>query len=180
MDLLAHALWTTVGVVALQRRLPIGSVAASAAVAASVLPDLVHGLPVLAWVAVGDGTWAQAMAYSVATLATEPVLPQWVAMWSHHLHCMMHSLIVLGAVALVAWPWRRKLWLPLASWCLHIVIDVFTHSSAFYPVPIFYPITQRGFDGIAWNTPWFATVNYGVMALAAVWLWLTRRKADAA
>ena len=65
------------------------------------------------------------------------------------------------------------MWLPLLGWWSHIVIDVFTHSAEFYPSPVLYPFTQRGFDGIAWNTPAFMAANYLALALAAAWLWLT-------
>jgi hypothetical protein len=55
------------------------------------------------------------------------------------------------------------------------VIDVFTHSADFYPSPVLYPITQRGFDGIAWNTPWFVVVNYTALVAVGVWLWVRRK-----
>ena len=38
---------------------------------------------------------------------------------------------------------------PLLGWWSHIVIDVFTQSADFYPSSVLYPITQRGFDGLA-------------------------------
>ena len=57
---------------------------------------------------------------------------------------------------------------------LGIVIDVFTHSAAYYPVPVLYPITMRAFDGVAWNTPWFIALNY--VALGATYLWLVRTR----
>jgi hypothetical protein len=34
------------------------------------------------------------------------------------------------------------------------------------------PITYRGFDGIAWNTPIFMSLNY--LLLAAIYVWLLR------
>ena len=52
-----------------------------------------------------------------------------------------------------------------------MLIDVFTHSADFYPVPVLYPFTQRGFDGLAWNTPGFQAINYSAWLLAALWLW---------
>jgi hypothetical protein len=48
---------------------------------------------------------------------------------------------------------------------MHIVIDVFTHSADFYPSPVLYPVTQRGFDGWAWNDPWQLALNYGLIAI---------------
>jgi membrane-bound metal-dependent hydrolase YbcI (DUF457 family) len=56
---------------------------------------------------------------------------------------------------------RRTLWIPLLGWWSHIVIDVFTHSADYYAVPVLYPFTERGFDGIAWITPWFMVQLHG-------------------
>jgi len=60
--------------------------------------------------------------------------------------------------------------------CSHIVIDVFTHSSEYYPSPVLYPITDRGFDGIAWPTSWFMALNYAALGIAGLWLWRSARK----
>ncbi len=103
-------------------------------------------------------------------------MPPAVASWSHHLHCTLHSAIVAGSVTLCAWWVRGALWIPLLGWWSHIVIDIFTHSVDFYPAPVFYPITQRGFDGIAWNRPWFMVLNYTALTIAALWLWRTRKR----
>ena len=65
------------------------------------------------------------------------------------------------------------LWVPLLGWWSHILIDIFSHSADYYAVPVLYPITMRGFDGVAWNTPWFMALNY--LALAVTWAWLWRR-----
>jgi LexA-binding, inner membrane-associated putative hydrolase len=173
MDILAHALWASAGVAAANRRWPIARSTAAATVALAVLPDVVHMLPMLAWSVLGEGTVAQLWAYAVALPSQEPAMPPMVAMWSHHGHCVFHSAIVAGLVTLLLWAALRHVWLPLLGWWSHIVIDIFTHSADFYPSPVLYPITQRGFDGIAWNTPWFMVLNY--VALACVGLWLFKR-----
>ena len=68
---------------------------------------------------------------------------------------------------------------PLLGWWSHIVIDVFTQSADFYPSSVLYPITQRGFDGLAWHTPWFMVVNCVALALACAWLAWRQRKRQA-
>jgi hypothetical protein len=30
---------------------------------------------------------------------------------------------------------------------------------------VLYPVTQRGFDGWAWNDPWQLALNYGLIAI---------------
>ncbi|MEN9539384.1 MAG: hypothetical protein RLZZ126_1619 [Pseudomonadota bacterium] len=170
MDILAHALWTGVGLVAWHRKRVVSRQAASLTVSLAVLPDLVHMLPVTLWAAI-SGHWATWLDFALATPPTEPDLPLWVAHWSHHLHCALHSAVVALAVTALVWVIRRAFWLPLAGWWLHIVIDVFTHSADFYPVPVLYPITYAGFDGIAWNTPWLMALNYVALLVAGLFLW---------
>lgn len=100
---------------------------------------------------------------------------------THHLHCVMHSAPVAALAALLEWAVRRTFWLPLPGWWPHIVIDVFTRSADYYAVPLLYPFTERGLDGldgIAWVTPWFMVLNCPALALAGTWLRLRRRRSD--
>jgi membrane-bound metal-dependent hydrolase YbcI (DUF457 family) len=172
MDTFAHALWAGIGIAAARRRVPIPCGMALATLGMAVLPDLAHLLPLLA----GGGGLRTLIDYTFATPGAEPVLAPWVAMLSHHLHCILHSAVIAGAASVVVWRWRRSLLVPLLGWWSHIVIDVFTHSADFYPVPVLYPFTQRGFDGLAWNTPGFQLVNYTAIAAAVLVLALTRQR----
>lgn len=175
MDLLAHVLWAGVAAETLRRRRGLGTAPAAALVAMSTLPDLVQGLPVAAWsIASGEGL-RLLRDFATATPGTEPALPEMVHTVSHHLHCTGHSAVIAAGVTALALAlkWRHA-WV-LAGWWLHIVIDVFTHSADFYPVPVLYPFTQRGFDGLPWNTPGFQLLNYGALGLAGLWLWRSRR-----
>ena len=172
MDTLAHALWAGLGLVAARRHVPIAPRVALAAVGLAVLPDLAHLLPLLA----GGGGWRTLADYIGATPGAEPALAPRVAMLSHHLHCIGHSAVIAGAVTLAAWRWRRAWMIPLAGWWSHIVIDVFTHSADFYPSPVLYPLTMRGFHGVAWNEPWFMALNYVALGACAIWLVASRRR----
>ena len=175
MDILAHALWAGAGVALARRRWAITPRAALATGLLATLPDLIHLLPITGWWVLGSGSLEALWAYAIALPGQEPALPAMVEGWSHHLHCVGHSAIVAGAVTLLVWAVRRSAWIPLLGWWSHIVIDVFTHSADFYPAPVLYPITQRGFDGVAWNTPWFMVVNYAAIGLMGLWLWLSRK-----
>ena len=174
MDILAHTLWAGIGVALLRRRRPVAPRVAAGAVALAALPDVVHLLPILAWWAVGSGTWAAVQAFAVALPGQEPALPASVAMLSHHLHCILHSAVVAAVVTALVWGLRPAWLLPLLGWWLHIVIDVFTHSADYYAVPVLYPFTERGFDGIAWNQPWMLALNYAALAATLGGLWWSR------
>ena len=176
MDILAHSLWAGVALTFAARRIAIRRRTAVATVALAVLPDIVQFVPLLPWVLAGDGTWAALRAFAIAVPGQEPALPPMVSLLSHHLHCTLHSVVLAAALTLLLWLLLRRFWIPLAGWWSHIVIDFFTHSADYYPVPVLYPFTYWGFDGLAWNTPWFLALNYAVLACCITALALTRRR----
>jgi len=172
MDIVAHTLWTAAGVTALHRRRPLSRPTVLASLVLAALPDVLHLLPLAGWWLLADGSFAALRGYAMAVPGQEPGLPPLVQLWSHNLHCVMHSAPIAALVTGAGWAARRVFWIPLLGWWSHIVIDVFTHSADYYAVPVLYPFTERGFDGIAWATPWFMALNY--VALAVVGLWLVR------
>ncbi len=179
MDILAHALWAGVGIALVRRHRSVSRRTAALAVTLATLPDVLHLVPLAAWWAFGDGTLESIRAFAIAVPGDEPSLPPLVGLASHHLHCIMHSAPVALAVTALAWALRGAPGLALAGWWSHIVIDVLTHSADYYAVPVLYPFTERGFDGIAWNTPWFLALNYAALVTIALWLRSTRRVAQA-
>ncbi|WP_374668406.1 hypothetical protein [Ramlibacter sp.] len=175
MDIVAHGLWVGMGLAAAARHRAIARRTAAWTVGLALAPDLVQMLPLLA-VALQPGGLGVLKDFALAVPGAEPALPAWVAMVSHHLHCTLHSAVVAAVVTGLS-IWRlRAVWLPLWGWWSHIVIDVFTHSARFYPVPVLYPLSDAAFDGIAWNTPWFLLVNYLALLVAGAALWFTRRR----
>ena len=177
MDVVAHALWAGAGLMLAQGRWAITPRTTTATVALAVAPDIPHLLPILGWAALGSGGAAAVSDYAIAAPGQEPALPPAVEWLSHNLHCITHSAIVAAVVTLLLWFWMKSLWIPMLGWWSHIVIDVFSHSADYYPSPVLWPFTRQGFDGVAWNTPVFMTLNY--LALAGVYLWLIlqRRRA---
>lgn len=178
MDIVAHGLWAGAAGMALRRTRPeIGTRAVAGMVALAVLPDLVHMVPVLAASLSEPSAAAFLGDYLTATgRAGEPAMPPLAQALSHHLHCTFHSVVVAAIVTLVMkWAHPAGL-LPLLGWWLHIALDVPTHSSEYYPVPIFYPFTEWAFDGIAWKEPWLLAANYAALAVAYAWLFFARRR----
>lgn len=171
LDIIAHTLWAGVGVAIARRHFKIAPRTCVLTVLLAALPDVLQLLPIIGWSVLSDGSIAVLRAYVIAVPGEEPGMPSLVILWSHHLHCITHSAIVASAVTLLLWVVCRSLWIPLLGWWSHLIIDVFTHSADYYPSPVLYPITQAGFDGIAWNTPWFMALNYGALGLTGCWLW---------
>jgi hypothetical protein len=174
MDIVAHTLWIGAGTVLAARHFPITRRTVVVTMTLAALPDVLQFVPVLAWVLFADGSWTALRDHAGAAPGREPTMPAGIALAAHHLHCITHSAIIAGVASGLIWLWRRSLRIPLLGWWSHIVIDVFTHSTDFFPVPVLYPISYRGFNGIAWNEPWFMALNYA--ALAGLWLWLLGRR----
>jgi hypothetical protein len=176
MDIVAHTLWAAAGAAVIHRRRPLSRRTGIAVLVLAALPDLLHLLPIAGWWLFGDGSFAALRGYAVALPGQEPALPPLVQFWSHTLHCVMHSAPIAALVTGAVWAARRSFCIPLLGWWVHIVIDVFTHSADYYAVPVLYPFTERGFDGIAWTTPWFMALNYLALAGVGLWLVLTSRR----
>jgi hypothetical protein len=174
MDILAHGLWVGVGAAWLHRHLRLDRRTAVLAVGMAVAPDLAQLLPLLYLALFSPDGWTVLLAYANALPGYEPALSPVVTELTHHLHCLMHSALVACVVTAISWVWLGRFWIPFLGWWSHIVIDVFTHSAEFYPSPVFYPVTYWGFDGLAWNTPWFMVVNYLAMLIVAVLVWRRR------
>ncbi len=176
MDIVAHGIWVGLGLAFASRYTPIARSTVCTTVALSVAPDLLHLLPVLVWAPLQPDGFKTLIAYAIATPKTEPTLPYLVDLIAHHLHCVMHSAVVVAIVSLFLWLFKQAHWLPVLGWLSHVLIDVFTHSADFYPSPVFYPFSYRGFDGIAWNTSWFMLANYTAIAVAGVALFFDTKR----
>jgi hypothetical protein len=175
MDVISHALWAAAAGAWIHRRGWASTPVAAAGVALAIAPDVVQMLPVVAWGATQPEPLAFLYAHVSATPGTEPDMPAAAHAWSHHLHCVFHSIIVAGVATAVVAALRRPWLAALAGWWLHIAMDIPTHSRDYYAVPVFYPLSYWGFDGIDWTTPWVIGLNYGLLAAACGWLWHTRR-----
>ena len=169
MDILAHGLWAGAVATLIRRRRPdVGRKTVVAIIAFAVLPDLVQLAPALAASASDAAPLQLLYAHITAVPATQSRMPPWADELAHHLHCVLHSVIVAGFFTILA-AWKKpKLLFALAGWWLHIALDIPTHSDDYYAVPIFYPLTYWGFNGVAWTEPWMLTLNY--IALGAAYL----------
>ena len=63
------------------------------------------------------------------------------------------------------WLIRRKPLLEMGAWALHICMDIFTHSTAFFPTPFLWPVSDVHFDGMPWSTPIIFIPNVVLLAV---------------
>ncbi|MEY4731090.1 MAG: hypothetical protein RL681_36 [Candidatus Parcubacteria bacterium] len=99
---------------------------------------------------------------------------------TREIYSVTHSAIVFFAVFFAVWAFRKFvlkrsyafIW-EMTPWLLHIAMDVFTHSSDFYPTPLLWPFSAWHFNGMPWSHPVILVPNY--IALAAGF-YIVRRK----
>jgi hypothetical protein len=177
MDIFAHVLWAGAGACALRPKLRFNRTTFWWMIGLAAAPDIVPMLPVAVYASDKPRSLQFVLAYIAATPGLEPAMPGWVATLTHHLHCTMHSVVVLGALTLLLWVILGRFPIVLLGWWSHVLIDIPSHSADYYAVPLFYPVSEKVFDGMSWTAPWFLAINY--IALLAVYLWLYRRRRGA-
>lgn len=97
----------------------------------------------------------------------------------HTLYNITHSFVVWAIVFALVWAIMRKPFLPMFAWPLHIILDIFTHSTDFFPTPFLWPVTEYRFDGVSWGAPAIFFTNLFLLALSyAIWAirWYIRKK----
>jgi hypothetical protein len=165
VDILSHGLWGGVAFGRRSRRsfwlafvlglapdlLSFGILWAAVILGVAKKPDFSHGTP------------------------PEATIPEYV----HALYNVTHSFLVFLLVFFVVWVLHRRPMWELAAWGLHLLVDVPTHSYAFFPTPIFWPFFNWKFDGWQWMNPAILIPNYALLAFVYTWLLvhgLNRRK----
>jgi membrane-bound metal-dependent hydrolase YbcI (DUF457 family) len=84
------------------------------------------------------------------------ILPGYV----FHAYNLTHSLVVWTIAFGFFWLLlKRPPWL-LAAWLLHILCDIPTHATSYFPTPFLWPFRTPFLNGISWATPEFLVANY--------------------
>lgn len=101
----------------------------------------------------------------------------WIFRLASALYSVSHSAIIFFVAFLVVFAvLRRPVW-EMGAWLFHILLDILTHSSRFYPTPVFWPLSDWKFlHGFSWATPWFLLANYAALAFVFAALWRRKRK----
>jgi hypothetical protein len=145
MDIISHALWANL----IFKEMPEKNLA----IVFSITPDLISFGGVL-----GKRFFRKTLHYKDPPLSS---FPKFV----FKLYRATHSLIIWLIVFLVLYALGFKfLAIALCGWGLHILLDIFTHTTDFFPTPIFWPFSRYHFSGINWSNKYFMLFNYAVLA----------------
>lgn len=87
------------------------------------------------------------------------------------LYNVTHSLIPIGMTALLLFFLARRWWFLTWGWLLGILMDIPTHTQAYFPTPFLWPLSSYTFDGFSWGQSWFMLLNYSLLFVAFGLLW---------
>ena len=102
--------------------------------------------------------------------------PDLVPSLVHIMYNLTHSLVVFALVCALVWFLRKKPFWEMGAWGLHILSDIPTHTSAFFPTPFLWPFSSFHVSGIQWSSPTFLVWNFTIMALVYIALFIYERK----
>jgi membrane-bound metal-dependent hydrolase YbcI (DUF457 family) len=159
MDVLSHGLWG--GVLFGERSRSQFWTAFGFGVA----PDLVTFSPVII-------EWAIHGEPALTRFGPPPlkIIPPYV----FQLYDFTHSLIVWAIASTLLWIFLRKLFWPSLAWGFHILCDIPTHTTSFFPTPFLWPFPTPYLNGFRWSRPWFMISNY--LLLLLVFIFLRKRR----
>ncbi|MEK7148835.1 MAG: hypothetical protein AAB796_00335 [Patescibacteria group bacterium] len=106
---------------------------------------------------------------------TLDIIPQYV----HTLYNFSHSLIIFTLVFGLVWLFFRRPIFEMLPWGLHILMDIPSHTDAFFPTPFLYPLSSFHVSGIAWGTPWFFFSYWGILICIYIFMLFRRWRANA-
>ena len=104
------------------------------------------------------------------------ILPAYV----FYAYNVTHSLIICAAAFLLFWRLlKRPPWL-MVPWALHILCDILTHATDYFPTPFLWPLPTPFVDGISWATSEFVAANYGALLIVYIvaFFYVRRRKSS--
>ena len=81
----------------------------------------------------------------------EPPLSDAIPVYVHTLYNITHSFIPFILIFIIVWIIRKRPYYLMLAWPLHILFDIGTHSTEFFPTPFLWPIISYKFNGVSWS-----------------------------
>lgn len=72
----------------------------------------------------------------------------------HFIYNCTHSLVLFWLLFWIVWFINKKPMYELLAWLIHILMDIPTHTAAFFPTKFLYPISDYYINWISWWTSW--------------------------
>lgn len=157
MDIFSHGLW---GGLCFGRHAGYGT-----AFLCGMLPDLLAFGPYTLY-----RLASRQLYWQHGTPPTAENFPAWV----HFIYNCTHSLLISGLIFAALWLYSRPLALAFLAWPLHILLDIPTHSSNFFPTRFLFPLSDVHVNGIVWHNRYIWGANALALLVAYLVVWVRR------
>lgn len=104
-----------------------------------------------------------------------PPNPNLVPEYVHWLYNVTHSFVTFAVVFSAVWAVRKKPYWPMLAWPFHILLDLPTHTTAFFPTPFLWPFLDYRFNGVSWSHPLIFFPNWIALGIGYTW-WFVHKK----
>ena len=140
------------------------------------------------WIAFFFGIMPDLFSFGIFTISTllgfvdgpdwrsGPPDPSSIPSYVGGLYNITHSFIVFAFVFLIVWVIRKKPYYLMMGWPLHILFDIGTHSTSFFPTPFLWPLISYRFNGVPWSDPQILIPNFVFLALIYIGWWILKYK----
>jgi hypothetical protein len=163
MDTLSHALWGS-GLFGYRGHWKL-------AIFFGAMPDLVS-FGVLFVVKFFSGSLKYGGLPTLESLKQLEPFPDWLFFMDNLSHSFLTAFIVIGIAA----KFKKELVWPMLAWPFHIVLDFPFHTKEFFPVKIFWPLSDMHFDGISWSSPEVIIPNCAGIILLYIYRYINLSK----
>ncbi len=96
-------------------------------------------------------------------------------LYARNFYNASHSLLIFALAFTLVWLLRKKAYLPMAAWGMHVLIDIPTHSFKLFPTPFLWPFSKFKVDGIGWDSPMILVPNFFLLVILYA-LWFIRQR----
>lgn len=143
MDIISHGLWAIVLVKGFFKKVNLWL-----AFFFGILPDLIpFTIPTILVLFSGK-------------LPSKEVAKNLIPNYTHILYDFTHSLVIVLLVFLIIYLFRKKIYVWMLGWPLHILVDIPTHTKDFFSTPFLYPLTSFSINGVKWGNPYVFFTNW--------------------
>lgn len=105
-----------------------------------------------------------------------PPDPNMVPQYIHTLYNITHSLFVFVLIFAFVFCLRKKPMYEMLAWPLHILMDIPTHSTKFFPTPFLWPLFDYRVDGIPWSHPWIFFPNWILLIVLYLYFFVYKKR----
>lgn len=157
MDILSHGLW---GGIAFGRR---NKKKFWLSFLFGILPDLLSFGPFFVLIFLSLRPWPK------FRIEEPPNVPDQIPSFVYQIYSITHSLIIFAAIFLLLYFIFKRPVFEFLAWGFHILLDIFTHSYAFFPTPFLWPFSDFQINGYPWASLEIFIPN--ILTLLVLYLW---------